>query len=143
MDIKPIKNDADLKEALDELYRLRNAEPGTPEGDREEILSVLVEAYEDEHHPISPPDSIGMAKRYTYGVFWVEKEQKYKGVCAEFLNLSVFDHEQEQALEKIVVLVAEWIEEVVGNGEDIPEPTQGYFSPEFTEIVSKEMAYGG
>jgi hypothetical protein len=32
--------------------------PGTVEGDRFEILVMLVEAYEARHHPIAPPDPV-------------------------------------------------------------------------------------
>ena len=35
-----------------------DAQPGTPEGDRLEVLSTLVEAYERRHHPMSPPDPV-------------------------------------------------------------------------------------
>lgn len=49
MNIKPIRTDADHQDALEEIERLWDAEPGTPEGDRLEVLMTLVEAYEDEH----------------------------------------------------------------------------------------------
>lgn len=58
MDIKPIKTEADYEAVLEELEGLFDAEPGTPEGDRLEILSTLVEAYEDEHYDIPAPDPI-------------------------------------------------------------------------------------
>ena len=45
MDIRPIRSEADYRSALTEVERLWDAEPGTPEGDRAEILSILVEAY--------------------------------------------------------------------------------------------------
>ena len=41
-----------------ELRRLWGAEPGTAEGDRLDLLLVLVSAYEDEHDAIDPPDPI-------------------------------------------------------------------------------------
>jgi HTH-type transcriptional regulator/antitoxin HigA len=58
MDINPIKTEADYEAALKEIERLFDAEPGTPEGDRMEILSILVEAYEDEHYDIPAPDPV-------------------------------------------------------------------------------------
>lgn len=58
MDIKPIKTETDYKSALEEIEQLFNAEPGSPEGDRLEILSTLVEAYEDEHYDIPAPDPV-------------------------------------------------------------------------------------
>jgi HTH-type transcriptional regulator/antitoxin HigA len=37
---------------------LWNAEPGTPEGDRVDVLVTLIEAYEARHYPIPAPDPI-------------------------------------------------------------------------------------
>ena len=36
----------------------RIARPSTPGGDRLDILAALVEAWEEKHHPIGPPDRI-------------------------------------------------------------------------------------
>jgi HTH-type transcriptional regulator/antitoxin HigA len=58
MDINPIKTEADYEAALKEIERLFDAEPGTPDGDRMEILSILVETYEDEHYDIPAPDPV-------------------------------------------------------------------------------------
>lgn len=54
MDIRPIKTEADYQWALAEVERYFNnqPEPGTPEGDRFEVLADLVEAYENRHWPI-------------------------------------------------------------------------------------------
>jgi HTH-type transcriptional regulator/antitoxin HigA len=59
MDIKPIRTENEYKEALEQIDRIFDAEPGTPEGDLLEVLSILVEAYENEHYPIGFPDPIG------------------------------------------------------------------------------------
>jgi HTH-type transcriptional regulator/antitoxin HigA len=58
MDIKPIKTEKDYNAALKEIEKLSDADPGTEEGDHLEILSTLVEAYEDEHYNIPAPDPI-------------------------------------------------------------------------------------
>ena len=58
MNIKPIKTTADYEAALKEIERLFEAEPGTPQGDRLEVLTTLVEAYEDKHFAIPAPDPI-------------------------------------------------------------------------------------
>ena len=58
MDIKPIRTEADYEAALAEIEELFEAEPNTPDGDRLEVLSTLVEAYEEEHYPIPTPDPI-------------------------------------------------------------------------------------
>ena len=58
MDIKPIRTQRDYKLALAEVERLFDAKPGTPDGDRLDVLATLVEAYEQQHHPILPPDPV-------------------------------------------------------------------------------------
>lgn len=58
MDLKPIKNDIDLDNALFEMEQLWGSEPDTKEGDRLEIIALLVNDYESKHYPISPPDPI-------------------------------------------------------------------------------------
>lgn len=58
MEIRPIRSEADYHAALIEIEHLWDAEPGTPEGDQAEILSILIEAYEAKHHPIPAPDPI-------------------------------------------------------------------------------------
>jgi HTH-type transcriptional regulator / antitoxin HigA len=58
MNIKPIKTTVDYEAALKEIERLFEAEPGTPQGDRLEVLTTLVEAYEDRHFAIPAPDPI-------------------------------------------------------------------------------------
>ncbi|MDR3570169.1 MAG: hypothetical protein P4L43_19255 [Syntrophobacteraceae bacterium] len=58
MDIKPIKTQADYRAALEEVERLFDAAPNTVEGDRLEILTTLIEAYEERHFAIPLPDPI-------------------------------------------------------------------------------------
>ena len=58
MDIKPIKTEADYDAALDRLGDVWDAEPGTAEDDELGVLVLLIDDYEERHHPIEPPDSI-------------------------------------------------------------------------------------
>jgi HTH-type transcriptional regulator / antitoxin HigA len=58
MQLKPVRTEADYDAALAEIERLMDAGPGTAAGDRLDILTTLVEAYEAEHHPIDAPDPI-------------------------------------------------------------------------------------
>jgi len=64
MHIKPIRTKADYEAALKEVERLWGAEPGTPDGDRFEVLFTLVEAYEDQNYEILPPDPVEVIKYY-------------------------------------------------------------------------------
>jgi HTH-type transcriptional regulator / antitoxin HigA len=56
--IKPIKTESDHAAALREIERLWGADEGTAGGDRLEVLTTLVEAYEEAHFPIDAPDPI-------------------------------------------------------------------------------------
>ena len=58
MDIKPIRNETDYKEAIAELERLWGAEADTPEGDSLDVLITLIEAYELKTDPIGLPNPI-------------------------------------------------------------------------------------
>lgn len=58
MDIRPIRSEEDWQAALGEIERLMSALPGTPDGDRLDVLVTLVEAYEKKTHPIAPPDPV-------------------------------------------------------------------------------------
>jgi HTH-type transcriptional regulator/antitoxin HigA len=58
MDVKPIRTEAEHEAALAEIEKLWDAPSGSPECDRLEVLSTLVEAYEEKHHAIDPPDPI-------------------------------------------------------------------------------------
>lgn len=56
--LHPIRTEADYRAALDKIERLFDAEPNTPECDLLEVLTTLVEAYEQQHHPIVAPEPI-------------------------------------------------------------------------------------
>jgi HTH-type transcriptional regulator/antitoxin HigA len=58
MEIKPIRTEEDYQAALEEIERLMDAQPDTPEGDRLDVLATLVEAWEEKHCPIEEPDPI-------------------------------------------------------------------------------------
>nr|WP_231990348.1 hypothetical protein [Nitrosomonas ureae] len=49
MNIKPIKTDADYREALKEIESLLTADFNTPEGKKLDALVTLIEAYERKH----------------------------------------------------------------------------------------------
>lgn len=58
MDIHPICTAKDHRAALKEIEGLMNASKGSPEGDRLEILTTLVEDWENRHLEILPPDPL-------------------------------------------------------------------------------------
>jgi HTH-type transcriptional regulator/antitoxin HigA len=62
MNIKPIKNEEDYSNTLLKIETLMNAKPNTPQMDELEILTTLVEAYEEQFHKIEVPDPIEAIK---------------------------------------------------------------------------------
>jgi HTH-type transcriptional regulator / antitoxin HigA len=58
MEIKPIKTETDYQAALLEVERLFDAKQNTSEGDMLEILTTLIEAYEEAHYSIPQPDPV-------------------------------------------------------------------------------------
>jgi HTH-type transcriptional regulator/antitoxin HigA len=62
MNIKMIKSENDYQKALKRLEVIFDAPIDSPEGDEAEILSILIEKYEDEHYPIGSPDPIEAIK---------------------------------------------------------------------------------
>ena len=56
-----ILTESDYKASLKEVARLMESDPapGTPEGDRPDMLATLIEAYEAKHFPIDPPKQDG------------------------------------------------------------------------------------
>lgn len=60
--IRPIRNDEDHAEALAAIEGLWQAEPGTPDHDRLEVLAMLVEEYESRRWPIEPADPVELIR---------------------------------------------------------------------------------
>ena len=58
VELKPIRTATGHKAALAEAAALMDAEAGTPEGDRLEVLALLIGDYEARHHRLGPPDPI-------------------------------------------------------------------------------------
>jgi HTH-type transcriptional regulator / antitoxin HigA len=62
MMIKPIKTQKDYKEALKRLDEIFDAPIKSKEGDEAEILSLLIDNYENEKFPIEEPDPVEAIK---------------------------------------------------------------------------------
>ena len=62
MQIKPIRTTKDYRAALKEIESLMAAKVDTPEGDRLDVLTTLVEAYERTHFPMELPDAVEAIK---------------------------------------------------------------------------------
>lgn len=87
---RPIRTEADYRAALDEIERLFDAPPNTPECDLLEVLTTLVEAYEQRHYPIEAPDPVEAILYYleSRGLSWQDLESVIgsSGEVGEVLN---------------------------------------------------------
>lgn len=62
MHIEPIHTEEDLQRAFRRLEQLWAAQPGTPDADELEILTLLIEHYENKHCPMPPSDPVEAIK---------------------------------------------------------------------------------
>jgi HTH-type transcriptional regulator / antitoxin HigA len=88
MELRPIKTESDYQNALTEIERLFDAEPNSLLLDRLDILTTLVEAYEQQHYPIDAPDAISAILYYL----------EARGLSHQDLAASIGDHEQVTAI---------------------------------------------
>lgn len=63
-ELRPLHNEEDYRLAMKEIsvYFDQEPEPGSPEGDRFDILLTLAEAYEAKHFPVDLPDPVEAIK---------------------------------------------------------------------------------
>ena len=61
---RPIRTEEEYAAALVEIERYFDREPGegTPEADRFDLLTLLVESYEEKHHTVGPPHPVEMIR---------------------------------------------------------------------------------
>lgn len=74
MEVRPIRTQTDYQEALREIESLFGVAENTPEYDRLDILSTLVEAYEKTHFPIELPDPIEAIQYYMDARGWSRRD---------------------------------------------------------------------
>jgi HTH-type transcriptional regulator/antitoxin HigA len=90
MNIAPIRNEKDYQKALDRLEEIFDAKKGTEQGDELEILSILIDRYENENFPIGMPDPIEAIKFRMEQMGMKQKDLAevvgYKSRVSEILN---------------------------------------------------------
>jgi HTH-type transcriptional regulator/antitoxin HigA len=62
MQFKILKTNKDYEQALNRLDEIFDAKPNTPKGNEFELLSLLIDKYEEEHHVIDLPHPIEAIK---------------------------------------------------------------------------------
>ena len=107
MEIRPIRTSDDHAAAVQEIERLWGAEPGTPEGDRLDVLATLVSAYEDRQFPAERADPVGILR------FAIEDMGRSEADLARILGSQsraseVLGRERALTLDMIRAISAEW-----------------------------------
>jgi HTH-type transcriptional regulator / antitoxin HigA len=74
MELRPIRTETDYQEALRAIEALFDAAPNTPEYDRLDVLSTLVEVYEQREFPIALPDPIEAIQYYMEARGWTRRD---------------------------------------------------------------------
>ncbi len=90
MTIKPIKTKKDYNNALDRLENIFNSKKDSAEGDELEVLSILIDKYEEKNFPIELPDPIEAIKfrmeQLNYNQTDLAKVVGLKSRASEILN---------------------------------------------------------
>lgn len=90
MTVKPIKTRKEYQQAMERLEVLFDARPGSKEGDELEVLTILIEKYEDEQFPVGLPDPIEAIKfrmeQLGYNQVDLAKVVGLKSRASEILN---------------------------------------------------------
>jgi HTH-type transcriptional regulator / antitoxin HigA len=109
MEIHPIRSQADYDAAVAEIERLWDADPGTDDGDKLDILATLIEKYENEHWPIdtSRVDAVDML------IYLIEEGGHTQAELAELLGSrsrasEILNRRRALTVEMIHKLNAEW-----------------------------------
>jgi predicted HicB family RNase H-like nuclease len=78
--------------------------------------------------------------KYNYRVTWSQDDDEYVGLCTEFPGLSWLADTPEAAFKGVCKLVHEVVVDMLGNGENVPEPlATKNFSGKFMIRVPPEV----
>ena len=80
LELRPLRSEEDYRAAMAEIDRLWGADVGSPEGDRLDILTMLVERYERNRWPIDPVDPIDVV------AFFMEQNNYGPGDLARIIG---------------------------------------------------------
>jgi HTH-type transcriptional regulator / antitoxin HigA len=93
MNLKPIKTERDYQQALKEIEQIFDAEPNTLEYEKLNVLTTLVEVYEQKNYPIDPPSPIAAILYYlesrNQGISTFIENLKRHGVSEELINTAL------------------------------------------------------
>ncbi len=79
-------------------------------------------------------------EHYTYRVTWSEDDKEYVGLCAEFPSLSHLDDSHINAMQGILGLVQDVVEDMHASGETVPVPlSEKHYSGKFQVRIPPEQ----
>ncbi|HEY2356268.1 MAG TPA: helix-turn-helix domain-containing protein [Phenylobacterium sp.] len=107
MEIQPIRTDADYEAALREVEAVFDAEPGTPEFEKLDILATLIERYEQKRWPIPAARPLEVLQ------FAMEQNDRTQTDLAALLGSrsrasEILSGKREITLAQIRILAREW-----------------------------------
>jgi antitoxin component HigA of HigAB toxin-antitoxin module len=105
MNIKSIRSDEDLQEAFRHLEGIFQAKEGIPEADEMEILVILIEAYESQHYPISPPDPVE-AINFVKNCFYIDPTdliENNTSLCFNSIQVLFMDSDMPPAISRFSI----------------------------------------
>ena len=105
--IKPIRSEADHRDALATMEQLWHARPGSPEHDQLEVLATLVDDWEANNVSFAPPDPVEAIR------FWMGQNGHAQGDLAAVLGSpsrasEILHRRRALTLDMIRKLNAEW-----------------------------------
>ena len=100
MNIKVIKTEEEYNRALERLEIIFDAPADTPDGDEAELLTILIEKYEDEHYPVEAPDPIDAIK-FRMEQMNLDKKDLAKIIGYKSRVSEIFNHKRKLTLKMI------------------------------------------
>lgn len=83
---------------------------------------------------------LSKSEQYIYRVIWSEEDNEFVGLCDEFPSLSYLASTRQKALNGIIKVVTEVVQDMTANNEAIPEPLNSrHYSGKFMVRVPPEV----
>ena len=65
---------------------------------------------------------VSITEKYSYNVFWSNKDGEYVGICQEFPSVSWLSPSAGDSYDGIRQIIEDIVEDMIGNGETLPLP---------------------
>ena len=108
MKIKPIRNEIDYQKALERLELIFDVKRGTEEGDELEILSIVIDNYENHNFPMGMPDPIS-AINFRMEQMGLKQKDLVEMIGFKSRVSEIMNRKRKLTLEMIRKLIQIWI----------------------------------